>query len=63
MRLGAEGGQGEEPATIFGQLTDETFLPELSRADALNTITAAANLLQAQILKLGEDEIMMPDKD
>lgn len=63
MRLGAEGGQGEEPATIFGQLTDETFLPELSRADALTTITAAANLLQAQILKLGEDGIMMPDED
>lgn len=63
MRQGAEEGDGENPTDLFNRLTDGSFLPELSRSDALNTIMAAANLLQAQILKADDDYIVMPDEE
>ncbi|KAK4692097.1 hypothetical protein P7C71_g5039, partial [Lecanoromycetidae sp. Uapishka_2] len=51
MHQGTLDGGQEDPFTLFNRLTDASFLPTLTRPEALDTVTTAANLLQAQILK------------
>ena len=49
MRAGSLDGKKVDNTTLFVQLTDASFLPELSRADALKTVIAATDLLQLTI--------------
>lgn len=60
IKQGTEAGEKVDPAPLFAGITHASFLPELTRTDALNTTTAAANLLQGQILKADEDRVTLP---